>query len=202
MNGFRVDIYTAFHKELRQALFEFSMALAQADFKEKVKLGDQLSTLIHELREHTRKENTYAHPVLAPKLPKEKAQLEAAHEEHEEDLVALERLWLTLCDEKLANDKAPTIGLEFYRAFNRFISAYLMHLDDEEYLMQNAWELCRPSELFAIMVAFKGMEEPEVLPQIMKLVDANLSQDEKTDMYETIKLSHGENVLNVVLSRN
>lgn len=200
MNGFRVDIYTAFHKELRTKLFEFSIAFAQSDFQEKKILGNHLSALIHELRGHTRKENTYAHPVLAPKLPKEKLELEAAHEEHEADLVALETLWLTFCNENRAS-VGKTIGLEFYRAFNRFIADYLMHLNDEEYLMQNAWELCRPAELFAIMVAYKGMEEPDVLPEIMKLVDANLSRDEKTDMYEVIKLRHGENVLNTVMSR-
>src|SRR5262245_33655844 len=142
MSQFKVDIYTHPHKGYRKSMFELSMLAARTDAASKAErreLMEKSLALFNDLAEHARHENTYAHPIICYKLPHQKELLQKEHEEQEQNLAHLSAAVQLLAEEQPENDQINNLLLEYYRSLNRFIADYLLHLDQEEYSMQNLW---------------------------------------------------------------
>lgn len=197
MFKFRVDFYTHPHKDFRKMLFQTAILAGEIDYcddSQLQKLQAAMNETLLELRSHARHENTYAHPIVASKIPSMRRQLEIEHAEHNEDIDNLELQFATLFQSDLLAEKKQKMGLEFYRSFNRFIAEYLLHLNEEEYSMQNLWELCTAPELFSVMIAYKANEEPEEFAQIFSLAKANLDAKEMEYVFNVIQKLHGESI--------
>jgi hypothetical protein len=200
MANFRIDIYSNPHKELRQGMFELSTLCARVDGNELKTVATKAHALFYKLAEHARAENTYAHPIISYKLPGEREQLEHEHEEHNIELAHLQTKLQSLTAQNVDGIERNNLLTEFYRALNRFIAHYLLHLDEEEYFMQTLWQICQPAELFAIMIAFKSIEEPKALPMVMALANQHLDATEKVTMFKTIHQRLGEEVFTKVFA--
>jgi hypothetical protein len=188
MRESRVDLYSEPHKGLRNQMFEVSILCAGTNFIDAASvklLADRTNAMIAKLKKHSWHEDTYAHPILGAKIPSSRAKLEREHDEHNKELENLGALNAMLTT-PMSDDKLQRVGLEFYRALNRFIAHYLHHLDEEEYGMQNLWELCEPAELFAIMFAFAAHEEPDFLPILLNQAEQQLSQKEMMRIHQII----------------
>ncbi|HXW53899.1 MAG TPA: hemerythrin domain-containing protein [Myxococcota bacterium] len=197
MAKFIVDIYTRPHKDLRKDLFELSMSVAQTDANDDKQIAQvmaQSQVVFDHLDSHARAENTYAHPIIGHKLPHQKVLMDAEHHEHEQDLLNLRLAKETLQLPNTSEMERQNLLLEYYRVLNRFIAHYLMHLDKEEYSMQNLWQLLTRAELFAIMIAFKSNEDVEFLPQFIELARTNLSDKEFIASFAVIRERLGKTI--------
>lgn len=198
MKKFVVDFYTNPHMELREKLFEAAVVCGRCNFNDAQQWAAAQASLVaalKKLKDHGRSEDTYLHPILEPKLPHDRYDLDHDHEAQEVAIAHIETLMETLSAGDADHDRQQGVGIELYRSFNRFVGEYLMHLDDEEYLMHTIWKLFSQAELFAVMVAFKCIEEPEGFPMIMKMVDANLSKEEQKTLLTVINDRLGADIL-------
>src|SRR4051812_41116038 len=128
----RTDFYTGFHKGLRRRLFETTVLAGATDVTDaaaRARLGGSLDELFAWLRVHARLEDTHMHPLLAAAAPDVLARLERDHAQHEQHVVELEQ---QLARVREAPADAHEVSLALYRALNRFLAAYLEHLDAEE----------------------------------------------------------------------
>ena len=95
---------------------------------------------------------TYVHPFLIERVP-------GAAEDLEDDHRIIERMFNELVDhfdgiigKSIEFDKLGDLCLEFYRAMNRFISFYPVHINkEEEYTQPALWSVCTEDELGTTM---------------------------------------------------
>ena len=189
MSEFKVDIYSTPHKDFRKMIFESIVLAGSVDLlntEQARNFEESARNMLSTLREHAHNENTYAHPIIFSRLPLLKEKTEKEHTEHGEELDHIEAEL-----EKVLASKDPNQSLEFYRSLNRFAAAYLMHLDEEEASLKEIWKVCRSHELFAIMVAFKGLEEPSSFPFFFGFAQQNLSAEELEQMFNVIEVHFG-----------
>jgi hypothetical protein len=200
-SAMRIDFYTQVHKKQRKQMFALASYVGEANFSDSTILSTiekDLTALLSELRNHTYHEETFIHPLLTKKFPRA---AKVQHQEHDELKIILQELetnfshlqWLTP-----QYVKSQEQGLEFYRSLNRFISAYLSHINDEEYTLQNLWEIAADPELRGMMTAFQiydGVEKGK------KWLAGNLPQmnsDERILMFKTTQLMAPEKIFNTM----
>lgn len=203
MAAFKVDLFTNPHKDLRKLMFDTSIMVANADVCDKsqlLELEKTVKEMVCELRKHARSENTYAHPIIGKKVPDMRDHFAAEHLEHEAELANLEIVLESLSSSLENEEKRRAIGLEFYRALNRFIAGDLFHQDAEETNMRSLWELCTDEELFAIMIAFMANEEPENFSAIFQLAHANIGQAGIDEMLRIINVTFDKSISAIVLA--
>ncbi len=187
----RIDFYTHPHKKQRNELFALSSAVAAIDFTNTSNVAQvytQLIAVIQELREHVFNEETFVHPLLAQKIPSSEKALHHEHstlEKYLDDLTVQGAYLKTL---KLDYPKCQQQGLEFYRSLNRFIAAYLTHINEEEYIMQNLWEVAADAELIGIMTAFQTYDGKEKGKNWLVNYFSTMSLDEQKMMIQTTEL--------------
>ena len=108
-----------------------------------------------QIRLHVRGEEQILHPIIKERLPSEARRLEEDHRSIEQQF---DDLIVNLDAIKTASidfEKRREMVLEFYRALNRFISFYLVHINKEEELIKPAlWELTTAKEL---LTAYKAL---------------------------------------------
>lgn len=124
------DFYTIIHKHLRRSLFEISTQLGGLDRTNVAERVEAFRGIAGMLRGHARQEDANLAPMLGDASPDLEVALTSSHEELEEQLAAIEDQILRL--PSLEADQFEAAALDAYRCWNRFLSAYLMHLDEEE----------------------------------------------------------------------
>jgi iron-sulfur cluster repair protein YtfE (RIC family) len=129
-----VDLYTAYHKGLRRKLFAFSVHLGRVNWNRADQLDAlraQWDTLLLRLDRHGAHEEQFIHPLFANFATDLCEALEAEHEAHDAALAALSAALRRAADTPDA-DAQRLAGLDAYRAYQRFLAEYLLHLDREE----------------------------------------------------------------------
>jgi hemerythrin-like domain-containing protein len=148
----------------------------------------QLKTLLNELRSHVYHEETFVHPLLYKKFPTSAKSLEHEHSELELILNGLEEGYNYLIDLKPTHPKIEAQFTEFYRSFNRFVAEYLTHINEEEYIMQNLWEIAAHEELLGAMISFLTYYEIAESRTWLSNHLPNMSIDERILMFKTMQL--------------
>jgi len=193
----RIDFYTQVHKKQRKMLFALTAKIGDANFEDSTIVTDihnDLTLVTKELRQHAFHEETFVHPLLARKIPRSEKTL---HEEHEmlkkylDDLeINYNHLQTTLPHYKKLQEQ----GLEFYRMLNRFISTYFIHINEEEYTIQNLWEIAMDAELTGMMIAFQTYDGVEKGQKWLDTHLPTMSIDEQQLMFKTTQLLAPENI--------
>lgn len=187
----RTDFYTFVHKRQRKILFDLSNEVCDADFTDVAVVSAihlNLTQITNELRQHALNEETFVHPLLARKIPHAERLFEQEHKELKLHLSDLETNFSQLQDLTPHHKKSLEQGLEFYRNLNRFIADYLMHINEEEYLMQNLWEVAVEPELQSVMIAFQTNDSKENGHHWLETNLSAMSCDEQQLLFKTSQL--------------
>lgn len=187
----RTDFYTQPHKWQRQVLFELSKKVGVADFTDtavRSAIQHDLTLMTTALRQHAWNEETFVHPLLSRKIPHAKHNFEQEHVEVKQHLAGLETSYDYLEQLSPHYEKLQQHGLEFYRALNRFIARYLTHINEEEYVMQNLWEVCSEPELKGIMIAFQTYDGQEKDHKWLERHLMAMSEDEQQLLFKSTQL--------------
>lgn len=194
MNKLQIDVYRNPHKDLRKGMFELSIKAAQAtqdaEIAEVIQLAEEVFKRLHH---HAHSEETYLHPIIRPNMLELLDNLEVAHHAQDAQLAHLQETLAQLSLEQ-GSEARTLLMQEFYSALNQFIGHYLVHLAEEEKMLPLLWQRCQPHELFAVMAAFKCLEEPEQFPHIMALVKQNLDEHEMNAMFLVMQQRLGESI--------
>ena len=146
-----IDLYTSTHKGQRLKFSEISNAAGTLNINDQNKLNS-LEVALVSFRDHMYKhaslEEKFIHPLLAERVPGGADRLEedhrVMHKQFENIVTCFGELKKKLTD----FEQRDELSLEFYRAWSRFISFYLDHIDfEEDHVMPLLWKLCTNDEL-------------------------------------------------------
>ncbi|MCC5013576.1 MULTISPECIES: hemerythrin domain-containing protein [unclassified Legionella] len=187
----RIDFYTYVHQCQRKQMFNLAMHAGEINYNEPEKLlplAEELAVFLTGIRSHADHEDIFIHPLLRRKMPSASRTLDNEHEELKKELLNLEENFAHI--QLLTNHypKRQEQGLEFYRALNRFIANYLYHIDKEEYVMQNLWEIAAAPELSGMMMAFQVYHDPEEGRKWLSNHLPAMNFDERVLMFKTVEL--------------
>lgn len=187
----RIDYYTLPHKKQRNALFSLATLIGETDFSDLLSVEtvhQNLISVTNELRDHALSEETFVHPLLMRKLPDKEKILHHEHEELEKYLNDLDSISSYLKTLSPHYSKCREQGLEFYRFLNRFIATYLKHINEEEYTMQNLWEISHHEELLAMITAYKVSLDKKTGIEWLNTHFSNMNLAEQQLTLKTIEL--------------
>jgi hemerythrin-like domain-containing protein len=152
------------------------------------RLHDLLLDFKEQLRIHIEAEEKFIHPLLSKRVPGGARELE---EEHRVHFQRVNDLILHLEEVKTkpsSFESLRELGLEYYRALNRFISGYLVHIDKEEEKIQpTLWKLCTEDELMEMVSGFLSRmqtQNPEEAEQMLKIMVPAYDFDELEEIFE------------------
>ncbi|HHF7346622.1 TPA: hemerythrin domain-containing protein [Legionella feeleii] len=187
----RIDFYTHVHQCQRKQMFNLAMYAGEINYNEPEKLlplAEGLTVFLRDIRSHADHEDIFIHPLLRRKMPGSARTLDNEHEELKKELSNLEENFAHI--QLLTNQypKRQEQGLEFYRALNRFIANYLCHIDKEEYVIQNLWEIAAAPELGGMMMAFQVYNNPEEGRKWLSNNLPGMNFDERVLMFKTVEL--------------
>jgi len=168
-----------------------AIQVGKADFARKESVDTLLGLLLafrDQLRIHIESEEGFIHPLLSRRVPGGAIELEEEHRAHVkmmEDLIEHLNGIKTL-PEGFANLRE--LGLEYYKALNRFISEYLVHIDKEEEKIQpTLWRLCTEDELMGVVGGFLGRmqtQTPEEAEQMLKIMIPSYDLEELRVLFD------------------
>jgi hypothetical protein len=118
---------------VRKALFDLSHLFGQTDFRNDAELATlqaRAAEVVHLLLDHGHKEDIYHLPLLESRAPGSTAHDSADHVEIEKRIRELAEAFEQLGG--IAAEERFAVGEELYFEYNRFISDYLVHMDEEE----------------------------------------------------------------------
>jgi len=163
----RFDLFTMIHKGLRHALLELNVQAGRTDYGDPAavrELQAAWASAGKALGGHSRHEDDFIWPLLAKRSPGEADVLYAEHEEiHAFEAKMDDHLSRLVAEE---DDAARCLmGLEFYRAMQRFTALCLTHFDDEERkVLPRLWALCDDAELQQALASIMAtIDEEELL---------------------------------------
>lgn len=186
----KFSIYTNIHKAIRKEIFLMCSWAGRIDFFDKnetQKFLQQFKSLLSLLRDHSKHEDTFIHPLLQKKGLVEFNLLHNEHEELEQKLVDLENLL-----HKSLDSPDKTIGLElsnvFYLEFCHFASNYLHHLHFEEVdVMAALHRNYDQFELLRIMEQFKKSQTIEETKTSLKGIFSSINPYESLFVLSSIQ---------------
>jgi hemerythrin-like domain-containing protein len=182
----QIDLYVDIHKGQRSRFFKIAMRAGTLDYDDQSsleKLLDEISSFREHMRLHADMEEKYIHPLLSEMVPGGARKLEEDHHiinQRFDDLVAhLDRIRSKSGD----HEKRRELVLEFYRAWNRFIAYYFMHIDaEEEQVMPTLWKLYTNEELAATFRTILASQKPEELKESFEMMLPAMNLYERVDM--------------------
>jgi hypothetical protein len=169
-----LNMYAGIHKGQRLALFRLSMragALDHNDKKDFKAFHNDLAELRDEFRHHVKHEESIIHPFLIERVPGAARDLEDDHKNIERMFDELVNHFDGIMSKPIVFDKLGELCLEFYRALNRFISFYLVHINkEEEYIQPALWAVCTEDELWMALSRILASLSPQEAMQDLSMI--------------------------------
>jgi hemerythrin HHE cation binding domain-containing protein len=198
MNRFKIA--EAPHKGLRNALSQLSFIAGSINFTDKGKvaslyeLGKDIFML---LNGHANDENTIVLAELEKKVPGASKHDLNDHEEIEAIQSKLESDLESIYNRTMAGKDTTEAGAEFYQAFSRFHSRYLMHMDDEETVtVRMLWDNFTDDEIIAMRNTIISRFKPEVMMKWQQFILPALGPGQRAAMLGGVKATVPEHVFN------
>jgi hypothetical protein len=161
-------LYSLIHKGIRDQLFKFSASAGRVNYAEDLQVSEfqnSLTSLVDSIRLHHHLEEQFIHPVISDRLPGGALKLEEEHKVVDQQLNDLVGYLDGIRIKTAGFERYQDLGLEFYLSFNRFLSFFLMHMNDEEERIQRTlFDLCTVPELvstFGRILASQTMDQVE-----------------------------------------
>ncbi|MBN8823235.1 MULTISPECIES: hemerythrin domain-containing protein [unclassified Spirosoma] len=198
----RPDTFRKVHKALRKTLFDTTYLAGRTDFTidhELEALKTQVNELVHFLHMHAHKEETYSFPLIEAKCPGASAHDQAEHEKIDQLIADLEHRLATTQASPLA--VRPGLGYDFYLALNRFVSVYLMHMDEEETdTTAQTYALCTDEEIQGVTQKIIASMSPADAGLSYRYMIPALHSGERTAFFKEVQATAPPFVLQNLLS--
>ena len=190
----RPEIYTHIHKGWRNRLFQMSKKAGRQDYTDQASLDSfysELQSVVAGIRlHHHSMEERFIHPLLSARVPGGVERLDRQHRHVDHLLDNLLLHFNAMRSQAAAFEKRREIGLEFYLAFNRFISFFLIHIDQEEEQIQPAlWNLCTSEELETAWRAILSNQTPQEAIENLGMILSSVDVDEMGNLLAFAKAS-------------
>ncbi len=147
----QVDLYTNIHKGQRVRFFMISKlagSLNANDQNALIALENELVSFQEHMYLHAGHEEKVVHPLLSQRVPGGANRLNEDHRIMRRQYEELVACFAEIKDKRTDFEKHEEQCLEFYLAWNRFLSFYFDHINyEEEYVMPTLWKLCTSDEL-------------------------------------------------------
>jgi hypothetical protein len=182
----KVHLYTGPHKGQRSSLYKLTIAAGKINNYDEAKLNEfhnELTALRDEFRLHAELEEKFIHPLIRERLPGMAWRKEEEHKIQHRDFDNLVSMSELMVSKSKNLEKRNEMGLELYRALNRFIALYLTHINEEEEFIQTGlWETCSQMELGGAMRDIILYQKPEELRNHLEMMLSSMNQDEITGL--------------------
>jgi hemerythrin-like domain-containing protein len=182
----QIDLYESIHKGQRRRFFNIAIqagTINHADQKALDKLFDELKTFNEHMHLHAGLEEKFIHPLLAKKVPGGARRLEEDHRiihQKFDDLVAH---FDAIKTEHADFQKRRELALEFYRAWNRFLSFYFIHINrEEEQITPILWKLCTEEELATTFRSILTSQTPAEITENFEMMLPAINLQERVEM--------------------
>jgi hypothetical protein len=163
-------------------LFKLTRMAGKLDTYNDSKLKDfseELKSLRDEFRLHATLEEKFIHPYIRKTNPGIAWRKEEEHQIQHRDFDDLVNMSQAIISQPLNYEKKSEMGLELYRALNRFIAIYLTHINEEEETIQTGlWETCTQMELGKAMSDIINYQKPEELASHLDMMFAAMTPNE------------------------
>lgn len=177
----RYDIYRVPHKAQRRALFLMAIAVGRlnpGDAAGATALGARIHQLIAHIRDHSASEDLYIRPLME-KLGGV-ASIDASHQAVESLMKAVEQA--------LADGALQRVEHGFYRLYNRFVAAYVEHMEAEEQAQADLlWPHCSDQQLIEAQGAFVTQRNPMSNLSDLAVILPSLNIDEICEFLSALR---------------
>lgn len=185
------DVYTLIHKGYRGRLFKMSMTAGTLDYTDQTALDafdDEVKAMDAYIRLHAWHEERFIHPLLSARMPGGADKLNAEHRAIEHMLDGLSSHYESMKAQDVPVERHQALGLEYYRALNRFIAYFMMHIDDEEeHAQPTLWSLCTYDELLAAWGEIIASLTPEQATESLEMLIPAANQEELVNLFAAIR---------------
>jgi DUF438 domain-containing protein len=182
----KVHLYTGVHKGQRSSLYKLAIAAGKINNYDEAKLiefHNELTALRDEFRLHAELEEKFIHPLIRERLPGIAWRKEEEHKVQHRDFDDLVNMSKLMVSKSKNLEMRGEMGLELYRALNRFIALYLVHInEEEEFIQPSLWETCNQMELGGAMRDSILYQKPDELRNHLEMMLSSMNRDEITDL--------------------
>lgn len=184
--GNQVDLYTGIHKGQRGRFSVIMMKAGTMDYNDEESLDRlyyELTAFREHMRLHASLEEKFIHPLLSGRVPGGARKLEEdhrmMHQQFDDIVQQFDGIRARLDESGMRRE----LVLEFYRAWNRFISFYFMHINEEEENVQpTLWKICTDKELAETFKTILASQNPEELKYDLQIMLPAMNVYERVDM--------------------
>ncbi|MCC6460013.1 MAG: hemerythrin domain-containing protein [Saprospiraceae bacterium] len=160
----RIKMFDIPHKGLRHLLAQLNLLAGSTDFKSSIqvmRLHELGRDLFQLLREHAADEEEFLLAALEQRQPGAALLNQEEHEIIEKQQATLEQLLDGLIERARRGEAVEALSERFYFEINRFQSAYLLHmLEEEEHTQQLLWKHFSDEELLEMRRNILGRMAP------------------------------------------
>jgi len=188
----KIDLLTQIHKEQRERLYSLSIKAGSIDFNDKNtsdSFNSEFNKLINDLSEHSENEELLILPLLKERFPKAASLFTEDHRKNEEMLHILIKKLGEL--NHAAAEEKLNLSLDFYRAFNKFIGEYLIHIHEEEEIILPilAKDYSYESQLGVMIsfMCFRHHKDPEKIKNFISSMIDSLNLGEIKILFKSMK---------------
>jgi len=189
----RVDLYTGIHKGQRGRFSEIMMKAGRMDYNDKESLDRLYAELIafrEHMRLHASLEEKFIHPLLSQRVPGGARKLEEDHRTMHQQFDDIVAQFDGIRTRSTESEMRRELVLEFYRAWNRFISFYFMHINEEEESVQPMlWKICTDKELAETFKAILASQNPEELRYDLQIMLPAMNTYERAETINAGRMS-------------
>ena len=189
----QIDVYAGVHKGQRVRFFDIMIKAGTMDYDDK----DSLDMLYHELAAlkehvflHASLEEKFIHPLLSERVPGGARKLEEDHRTMHQQFDDIVAQFDGIRTRSTESELRGKLVLEFYRAWNRFISFYFMHINEEEENAQPMlWKICTARELDDAHKAMISSQNREELKYDLQIMLPAMNMHEQPEMFYAARVS-------------
>ena len=170
----KIDLYVGIHKGQRGKLSEIMIKAGNVDYSKKEALevlNSELTSFKEHMWHHASYEEKFIHPVLSERVPGGARDLEEDHKIMHQQLDDIAAQLNRIITGSASAEMVRELVLEFYRAWNRFIAFYFMHINkEEENIQPMLWKICTAEELAGIFKTILASQSPDELKYNLQIM--------------------------------
>ncbi len=187
----QIDLYRDIHKGQRRRFFNIATQAGIIDYND-TKALDTFSSELHSFRRHlhlhAHLEEMFVHTLLSQRVPSGATELEEEHrimrQEFDNLLAHFDGIRV-----KPEYEKRGELILEFYRAWNRFMAFYFMHINrEEEQVMPVLWKLCTVEDLAETHKLMITSQKQEELVEDFEMILPNANLQERVEILGQLRV--------------
>jgi hypothetical protein len=177
-----IDLYSSVHKGQRLVFFNISSEAGTIDYTDE-KAVENLYGRLEAFREHmalhAKLEEEFIHPLLSEWVPGGARRLEEDHRVMHQRLNDLVTHFENVKSKPMNFEKHNELAFGFYRAWNRFMTFYFIHINHEEEIQPALWKLCTNEELANTFKSIMANQTPKELMNNLEMMLPAMTMNER-----------------------